>query len=99
MRIFSGSIKIAFGFGLGVAAAGLVKEIRPAFRGLGRPLLKATVKSGMILASNGRVKVAELKETLADVAAEAEAELRSEQPEFASNRQSGEGPKQNAGIM
>jgi hypothetical protein len=99
MRIFSGSTKVAFGFGLGVVAAGLVKEILPAFHGLGRPLLKASVKSGMILASSGRVKLAEFKETLADVAAEAEAELRTEQPEFASKRPFEEGPKQNAGIM
>ena len=41
MRIFSGTAKVAFGFGLGVAAAGILKEALPAFRGFGRPLLKA----------------------------------------------------------
>jgi hypothetical protein len=99
MRIISGTTKVAFGFGLGVVAAGIFKEILPAFRGLGRPMLKATVKSGMILASSGRVKLAEFKETLADVAAEAEAELRAEQPGFAAAQPFEEAPKQNAGIM
>jgi hypothetical protein len=82
MGMFNGPVKVAFGFGLGVAAAGIVKEILPAFRGLGKPLLKATVKSGLILAREGSVKIAEFKETLSDVAAEAEAELRQEEPQF-----------------
>ena len=75
MPILSGSTKIAFGFGLGVMAAGMVKEILPAFRGLGRPLLKAAVKSSIILARDGRVKLEEFRETLADVTAEAQAEM------------------------
>ncbi len=75
MRILSGSTKIAFGFGLGVVAAEVVKEVAPAFRGLGRPLLKAAVKSGLILARDGRSRLAEFRETLSDVTAEASAEL------------------------
>ncbi len=50
MRILSGSTKIAFGVGLGLVAAEVLKDVLPAFRGLGRPLLKATVKSGLMLA-------------------------------------------------
>jgi len=75
MAILSGPTKIAFGFGLGVVAAEIVKEVFPAFSGLGRPLLKATVKSGMILARKSQIRMAELRETLADVTAEAQAEL------------------------
>ncbi len=98
MRLFSGPTKIAFGFGLGVMATGLVKQVLPNFRGLGRPLLKATVKSGIMLARDGRVKFAEFRETLADVTAEAEAELRRETaepavPPFA------EQPGHTAGVM
>ncbi len=99
MRILSGSTKIAFGFGLGVAAAGALKEVLPVFRGLGRPLLKATVKSGLILARNTRTKVAEFRETLADVAAEAHSELSAEDPENIINEPFAEAPKQTAGIM
>lgn len=104
MRILSGSTKVAFGFGLGVVAAGVVKDILPAFRGLGRPLLKATVKSGLILAEQSRVKLDEFRETLADVAAEAEAELAAEQAAGAAEMPRGPQPvakavRQGAGIM
>ncbi len=90
---------IAFGFGLGVAAAGVVKQIMPAFRGLGRPLLKATVKSGLILARDGRLKLAEFRETLADVAAEAATELNqptAQEPPFEGFS---DAKKQAAGVM
>ncbi len=98
MRILSGSTRIAFGFGLGVMAAGLVKGLRPAFRGLGRPLLKATVKSGILLARDGRTKIAQFRETLADVTAEAEAEL-ARAPEMPPQQPFAEQPKQSAGVM
>ena len=99
MSLFSGPTKIAFGFGLGVMAAKLVKEVLPAFRGVGRPLLKAAVKSSVILAHNGRLKFAEFRETVADMSAEAEAELNpaSTQPQTA--RHFGSEPKQNAEVM
>lgn len=78
MRIFSGSIKIAFGFGAGIVAASALKDVLPAFRGLGKPILKATVKSGLILARNSRTRVAAFREAVADAAAEAQAELASD---------------------
>lgn len=99
MRIFSGSSKIAFGFGLGVVAAGVVKEILPAFQGLGKPLLKATVKSGLILARESRVKLADFREALADVTAEAEAELRETPADPVPNPPVAEARKASAGIM
>lgn len=66
----SGPVKIAFGFGLGVMTAELFKELAPVFRELRRPLLKAAVQSSEILARNGRIKLAEFREALADVKAE-----------------------------
>ncbi len=99
MRIFKGPSKVAFGFGLGVVAAGVLKEILPVWRGVGRPLLKATVKSGLILAAHGRSRFEEFRETLADVTAEAQSELRQESAEFQSHEPFTEAPKQNAGIM
>ncbi len=98
MRIFSGPTKIAFGFGLGVVATGLVKQVLPNFRGFGRPLLKATVKSGIMLARDGRVKFAEFREVLADVTAEAEAELRNSANQAPAPPLT-ERPGQSAGIM
>jgi hypothetical protein len=75
MRLFSGATKVAFGFGLGVVAAEAIKDALPAFRGLGRPLLRAAIKSGHILARDSRLKLAEFREVLADVNAEVRAEL------------------------
>ena len=51
----SGPSKIAFGFGLGIMTAEVFKELIPVFRELRRPLLKAAVQSGEILARNGRI--------------------------------------------
>jgi Protein of unknown function (DUF5132) len=78
MRILSGSIKIAFGFGAGVVAASALKDVLPAFRGLGKPILKATVKSGLILARDSRTRLAAFREAVADAAAEAQTELASD---------------------
>jgi hypothetical protein len=76
MSLFnSGPLKIAFGFGLGLVTAEIAKQMMPAFRGLGKPLLKAAVKSGVILTQQGRVHFAELQETLADLRAEVQAEM------------------------
>lgn len=70
--------KVLFGFGMGIAAAGLAREVLPAFRGLGRPLAKAAVKSGLMLWDRGRVRLAQMGETLEDLTAEARAELELE---------------------
>lgn len=99
MRIITGSAKVAFGFGLGVAAAGMLKDILPAFRGLGRPILKATVKSALILAHDSRFKVAEMRETLADITAEAQAEFEQERSEVVADQPVPRAAKQQAGIM
>jgi Protein of unknown function (DUF5132) len=99
MAIINSGTKIAFGFGLGIVAAGVVKEILPAFQGLGKPLLKATVKSALILARDGRVRLAEFRETLADVAAEAQNELDRTAAEVKFQEQGGEVKKQAAGVM
>jgi hypothetical protein len=100
MGIFNSGTKIAVGFGLGVLAAGVVKEILPAFQGLGRPLLKATVKSALILARDGRTRLAEFGETLADVTAEAQTELNKRgAAEVNFQEPATEVKKQAAGVM
>ena len=105
MSLFNnGPTKIAFGFGLGIMAAELVKELRPAFRGLGRPLLKAAVKSGVILAGDGREKFARFRETLADVTAEVQAEMKAEMDGASHSTPTAPPPtaekaKANAGVM
>lgn len=70
--------KVLFGFGMGIAAAGLAREVLPAFHGLGRPLAKAALKSGLMLLDRGKVRLAQFEETLEDLTAEARAELDAE---------------------
>jgi len=95
----NGPTRIAFGFGLGVMTAELFKELMPVFRDLRQPLLKAAVQSGEILARIGLVKLAEFRETLADV----RAEIQSERAQAPSPGPFNETPvtceKQSTGIM
>ena len=67
--------KILLGIGIGVASATLVRGVGSAFRGLGRPALKATVKAGILLFDKGRENLALFKETIEDLSAEARAEI------------------------
>jgi hypothetical protein len=99
MAIFNSGTKIAFGFGLGIVAAEVVKQILPEFQGLGRPLLKATVKSALMLARDGRTRLAEFQETLADVTAEAKTELDRAAAEVKFQQQATEVKNQAAGLM
>ncbi len=73
-----GQKSVLIGIGIGLAAAGLLKSIAPAFRGVGRPLVKATIKSSLTLLEKGREKTAELAEAFEDLVAEARAELQAE---------------------
>lgn len=69
---------VLIGIGIGLAAAGLLKSLTPAFHGMGRPLAKATIKSSLSLLEKGREKAAELGEAFEDLVAEARAELEAE---------------------
>ena len=95
----SGPTKIAFGFGLGVMTAQILKELVPVFRELRRPLLKAALQSGDILARNGRAKFAEFKEMLEDVRAEIESEAAAPSPQAPFADASGMHEKSSSGIM
>lgn len=99
MRILSGSTKIAFGVGLGIVAAEVLKDVLPAFRGLGRPLLKATVKSGLMLAQDSRLKLAEFRQVLTEVAAEAKSEMAREESEIPPAQPHAKAAQAAAGIM
>src|SRR5258706_1999602 len=74
----SGKSRLILGVGIGIAVAGAVRQIAPAFRGLGRPLAKAAMKSTLTLLDRGRLQMAEFKESVEDLAAEARAELTAE---------------------
>lgn len=70
--------KFLWGLGVGLIAAVVVREVLPSFKGMGRPLAKATVKSGLSLFEKGRETVAVWSETLEDLVVEAKAELEEE---------------------
>ncbi len=69
---------VLIGIAIGLAAAGLLKNIGPAFRGMGRPLAKAAIKSSLTFLDKGREKTAEFGEAFEDLVAEARAELDAE---------------------
>ncbi len=70
--------RVLIGVGIGLAAAGLVRGLIPALRGVGRPLAKATIKSSLVLFEKGKEKAAEFGEAFEDLLAEARAELEAE---------------------
>src|SRR5262245_46120527 len=74
----SGNMRLLLGVGIGFALAGAARQFAPAFRGLGRPLAKAAIKGTLSLFDQGRLQVAELRETIEDLTAEARAELATE---------------------
>jgi hypothetical protein len=64
---------------VGVAAVALTPVVLP----LLKPALKATVKTGVALYERAKIAVAETTEVLADIAAEARAEVHSNAPAIA----------------
>jgi hypothetical protein len=70
----------------GLAAAGLVKYIGPAFSGAGRPLLKGLIKRGFTTYESGREAFAHASEVIEDLVAEARAELQAEMSEAHDSR-------------
>jgi hypothetical protein len=69
---------LLIGVGIGLAAAGMIRSAAPAFKGIGRPLAKATIKSSITLFDKGREKLAQFGEVFEDLVAEARAELEEE---------------------
>ncbi len=66
---------LLIGIGVGVATAALIKGIGPAFRGVGRPLAKASIRSGILLADKTREMFAHAREDYEDMIAEVRAEM------------------------
>lgn len=70
--------KVLLGVAIGAVGIGIVRGVAPAFRGAGRPLAKATIKSGMTLYEKGRERFARWGEVFEDLVAEARSELDEE---------------------
>ncbi len=69
------SRNILIGIAVGVAAAGAVKAFRPAFKGVGRPLAKGVIRSGIKIYDVSREAVAQAAEMIEDLVAEVRAEV------------------------
>lgn len=78
MALFDNGLKIGTPVLIGIGALLLAPVVLPAAEGVLRPLIKATVKSGLLIAHKGRELVSEAMETLEDITAEVKAELIAE---------------------
>ncbi|HET6515048.1 MAG TPA: DUF5132 domain-containing protein [Thermodesulfovibrionales bacterium] len=82
---------VATGLAIGIGAAILAPAVIPALAGVAKPLIKAAVKSGIIIYEKGKESVAELGEIFEDVVAEAKSELAETHTEAASRPLASEG--------
>lgn len=70
--------KLLMGIGIGLAAGILGRALYPAMKEAGRPLAKATLKSGLAAVEKARESFAQLGETVEDLMAEVKAEMHEE---------------------
>jgi hypothetical protein len=79
MALLNGDTKRVFlGVGLGMAGALVASSALPILVSVGRPLVKALLKQGMLGALHARERLAVLGETLEDIYAEVRAEVNAE---------------------
>ena len=77
MAFFENGLKgnIITGLAIGFGAAILAPMIRPVLADIAKPLAKSAIKGGITLYEKNREKLAEVKEVVEDLLAEARAEL------------------------
>jgi hypothetical protein len=78
MALFDNGLKIGTPILVGLGALLLAPVVLPAAGGIAKPLVKAAVKSGLLLAQKGRELLSEAMESLEDITAEVKAELIAE---------------------
>jgi hypothetical protein len=96
MALFDSGLKIGTGLAIGLGVIILAPVISPAVAAAVRPVVKASVKSGMIFFQKTIELIAEAKESVEDLAAEAQAELAEERQRQASKLAAGAGDGPNA---
>lgn len=69
---------VVTGLGIGIGALILAPVIIPLVATIAKPLVKATIKGGLILYERGREVVAEAGEVVEDLVAEVKAEMAQE---------------------
>ena len=66
---------ILTGLAIGIGAAVLAPAVIPAVANVAKPLLKAAIKTGLIMYEKGKETAAELSEVFEDIVAEAKSEV------------------------
>ncbi|MGC9194694.1 MAG: DUF5132 domain-containing protein [Syntrophobacteraceae bacterium] len=84
MALFDNGLKIGTPILVGIGALLLAPLVLPAAGNIAKPLIKATVKSGLLIAQKGRELLSEAMESLEDITAEVKAELIAERQPAAS---------------
>ena len=78
MAFFDNGLKIGTGLAIGLGVLMLAPAIAPAVAAVVKPVAKASIKSAILLFEKATELIAEAKESVDDLAAEAHAELAQE---------------------
>jgi len=89
MTIFDNGLKIGTGLAIGLGVLILAPAIAPAVAAVVRPVAKASIKSAILLFEKTTELIAEAKESVEDLAAEAHAELAQQRRQKTSTPVSG----------
>ena len=92
MALIEDGLKIGTPVLIGIGALLLAPVVLPAAGAVVRPLIKATVKSGLLFAKKGRELISDAMESLEDITAEVKAELIAERKGPAPSPQPDEAP-------
>lgn len=77
MKIFNGGLSVG-SLAVGAGVVLLAPVIIPVIGGILKPVAKAVIKGGLLAYEGTKVSIAEAKETLEDLAAEAKSEMSHE---------------------
>jgi hypothetical protein len=83
MRFLPGGLKTGSAIAIGAGVVLLAPVVIPVVASVMKPLTKAVIKGGMLAYENARIAVAETKETIEDIAAEARSEIATAQGQSA----------------
>jgi len=75
MKLLGGNLKTGTAMAVGAGVVLLAPVIIPAVASVLKPVAKAVIKGGMLAFEYARIAVAETKETIEDIAAEARSEI------------------------
>jgi len=96
MALFDNGLKIGTGLAIGIGVLILAPAIAPTIAAVVRPLAKASIKSGILFFEKAQELLAEARESVEDLAAEAHAEFVQESQQKAAASVQGAGAQTEA---